>query len=272
MLKKIFTIAFLLHFFVSYGAQVDTIITHSKVMNKDIKAVIILPDTYKKEEVKKYPVVYLLHGYSGNYAVWAKVAAVQKASDMYNMIIVCADGGYGSWYWNSSIDKNYQYETYISKELVSWVDTRYHSIKSSEGRAIAGLSMGGYGALYLAIKHQAVFGAAGSMSGGVDIRPFPNNWEMAKRIGSYRQNKNIWDSLTIKNLLYLLEPKTLKIIIDCGIEDFFYEVNEDLHQTMKLQNIAHDYIVRPGAHTWNYWQNAIQYQLLYFNAFFNKTD
>ena len=270
MIRKIFTIAFLLHFFVSYGAQVDTVITQSKVMNKDIKAVIILPDTYKKAEAKKYPVVYILHGYSGNYAVWPKAAAVQKAADIYDMIIVCPDGGYGSWYWNSPLDKNYQYETYISHELVNWVDFNYNTIKSPKARAITGKSMGGYGAMFLAIRHNDIFGAAGSMSGGVDIRPFPNNWEMAKRIGAYSQNKNIWDSLTIKNLLYLIEPKSLKIIIDCGAEDFFYAVNEDLHQTLKLQNIAHDYIVRPGGHTWEYWQNAIQYQLLYFNNFFKN--
>ena len=98
------------------------------------------------------------------------------------MIIVCPDGGFGSWYWDSPVDAGSQYETYVSNELVTWIDSKYKTIKTRKGRAITGLSMGGQGALYLAFRHQDIFGAAGSMSGGVDIRPFPetgiwqNDW------------------------------------------------------------------------------------------------
>lgn len=270
MINKILTSFFLLFFYSGYAAQVDTVLTRSDVMNKDIKAVVILPDSYKKNAEQKYPVVYLLHGYSGNYAAWLKASSLLTAADYFNMIIVSADGGFSSWYWDSPIDKKYQYETYISKELVNWVDARYHTMKTPKARAITGLSMGGYGSLFLAIKHQDVFGAVGSMSGGVDIRPFPNNWDMAKRIGKYNENKQGWDSVTIKNMLHLIEPNKLKIIFDCGKDDFFFQVNESLHQTMLYMNIAHDYTVRPGAHDWAYWQNAIQYQLLFFNQFFNE--
>jgi S-formylglutathione hydrolase FrmB len=126
-------------------------------MKKNIKAVVITPDSYK--EAKALPVVYLLHGYSGNYADWiTKAAGFEKAVDLYNMIIVCPDGN-NSWYWDSPLDEKYKYETYVSGELVKWVDGRYKTIKSREGRAITGLSMGGHGALYLALKHQDIFGA-----------------------------------------------------------------------------------------------------------------
>jgi S-formylglutathione hydrolase FrmB len=250
------------------ASKADTVVTYSAAMKKDIKAVIITPDTYHKN--RQYPVVYLLHGYSGNYSGWSKAAAVLQAADLYNQILVCADGGFSSWYWDSPVDPSYKYETYISKELTAWVDKNYSTIQNAGGRAIAGLSMGGHGALYLAIKHPDVFGACGSMSGGVDIRPFPDNWDIAKRLGKYSENPESWEKNTVINMLHLIRPKTLSIIIDCGTEDFFFRVNNELHQQLLYRNIAHDYITRPGGHTWPYWENAVAYQLLFFHNFFTK--
>ena len=109
--------------------------------------------------------------------------------------------------------------------------------------------MGGHGALYLAFKHQDVFGAAGSMSGGVDITPFPNNWDISKRLGSYAQQPERWESNTVINLTHLLTPNALAIIIDCGTNDFFYNVNVKLHDKLVYSNIPHDFITRPGGHT-----------------------
>ncbi|MGN6494369.1 MAG: alpha/beta hydrolase [Agriterribacter sp.] len=236
-------------------------------MKKQIKAVVIRPDNYEKE--KALPVVYLLHGYSGNYANWTnKVKGLEKAVDLYRCMIVCPDGGFGSWYWDSYLDSSSRYETYVSWELVSWVDQKYKTIKNKSGRAITGLSMGGHGALYLAFKHPDVFGAAGSMSGGVDIRPFPNNWDMAKHLGPYAQHPERWEKNTVINMLYLLAPGKLSLIIDCGTEDFFFKVNEELHEQLLLRNIPHDYITRPGAHNWEYWANAVQYQLLFMHRYF----
>jgi S-formylglutathione hydrolase FrmB len=131
--------------------------------------------------------------------------------------------------------------------------------------------MGGHGALYLALRHQDVFGAAGSMSGGVDIRPFPENWDMAKRLGKFSEQPANWESHTVINLLHLLTAKSMALIIDCGTEDFFYKVNENLHQQLVYRNIPHDYIARPGAHDWNYWNNAIKFQLLFMDNYFKKS-
>ncbi len=262
---------FVVHAPALYAAVVDTVDTYSAVMQKTLKAVVIRPDHYDRLEA--LPVVYLLHGYSGTYSDWIKKAAgFEKAADYHQMIIVCPDGGYGSWYWDSPADPAFQYETYIARELVAWVDAHYKTIKSSKGRAITGLSMGGHGALYLAIKHQDIFGAAGSMSGGVDIRPFPHNWDMAKRLGSYAENPGIWETHTVLNLLHLIPPKSLKLIIDCGVGDFFYHVNEALHQQLRYRNIEHDYITRPGAHNWSYWQQAVPYQLLFFSNYFREAQ
>ncbi|MEO5888636.1 MAG: alpha/beta hydrolase-fold protein [Ferruginibacter sp.] len=249
------------------AAIVDTIVTYSPAMKKNIKAVIIRPDGY--ETIKEFPVVYLLHGYGGNYADWiTKAKGFEKAADLYQMIIVCPDGGIGSWYWDSPVDSAFRYETYVADELVKSIDGKYKTISDRTGRAITGLSMGGHGALWLAFRHQDIFGAAGSMSGGVDIRPFPDNWDMAKRLGSYSTQPDRWEKYTVINQLYLLKPTALSLIIDCGTEDFFFKVNDNLHQQLLMRNIPHDFIVRPGMHNWPYWTNAIGYQLLFMNNFF----
>jgi S-formylglutathione hydrolase FrmB len=251
----------------SFAATVDTVLTRSQAMKKDIKAVVIKPSSYNNQ--LRFPVVYLLHGYSGNHADWiSKVPHIREEADRYNLIIVCPDGGFSSWYWDSPIDPSFQYETYISSELVSYIDKQYKTIASPEGRAITGLSMGGHGALYLAIRHPDVYGAAGSMSGGVDIRPFPFNWDMAIRLGSYAANRQVWEERTVINMLHLIEPHRLALIIDCGRDDFFFAVNENLHRELMYRNIKHDYIVRPGVHNWEYWSEAVRYQLLFMHRFF----
>ena len=267
-MKKIFFLfALLVTSVMSMAAIVDTVTTYSLSMKKDIKAVVIRPQNY--DALEGVPVVYLLHGYSDNYSGWiTKAPGIAQLADQYGIMIVCPDGGYGSWYWDSMADPAFKYETYIASELVQWVDSKYRTIKNRKGRAITGLSMGGHGALYLAIKHLDVFGAAGSMSGGVDIRPFPNNWEISKRLGEYSAEPARWEQNTVINMLHLLNPKSLKLMIDCGTGDFFYAVNEKLHQEMIYRNIPHDYISRPGAHNWPYWQNAIKYQLVFMNDFF----
>ena len=250
------------------SAIVDTIQVYSPSMQKNIKAVIVTPDNYAL--AKELPVVYLLHGYSGNHLDWInKAKGFEKAADQFNFIIVCPDGGFSSWYWDSPVDPASKYETFVSGELVKAIDAKYKTIKDRKGRAITGLSMGGHGALYLAFRHQEVFGAAGSMSGGVDIRPFPNNWDMAKRLGTYAEQPERWEKNTVINLLNLLTPNSLAIIIDCGTDDFFYKVNQNLHEQLLYRNISHDYIIRPGGHTWPYWTNAVKFQFLFMSNYFN---
>lgn len=250
------------------AAQMDTLQVYSEAMKKDIPVIVVKPDSYAKD--KSYPVVYLLHGYSGNYqSDWAAPHFdTVRHADTYDMLFVVPDGGFGSWYFDSPVDPAWRYETFVSKELVSYIDQNYPTVADRKGRAIAGLSMGGHGALYLAFRHQPVFGAAGSMSGGVDIRPFPLNWDLAKRLGDYSQYPENWEKNTVINMTHLLAPNSLALIIDCGTEDFFYEVNCQLHEKLLYLNIPHTFISRPGAHNPEYWRNAVKYQLLFFNDFF----
>ncbi len=269
---KRFTLSYLFLFFTTYftfSAVVDTVNVYSKKMGKEIKNVVIKPNSYNEQT--EYSVVYLLHGHGGRYDNWInRVPSITHLADIHNVMIVCPDGGYNSWYWDSTIDSTYQYESFVVNELVSWIDKNYKTIASREGRAITGLSMGGHGGLYLGFRNQDIFGACGSMSGGVDIRPYPDNWGMKDYIGIQSESPESWESHTVMGLLHLLTPNRLKIIIDCGTGDFFYEVNKRLHNELLYRNIPHDFISRPGVHNWDYWENSIKYQTLFFSEYFKN--
>jgi S-formylglutathione hydrolase FrmB len=255
---------------VSFAATVDTLSIYSAAMKKSFNCVIIKPATYKKEK-KGFPVVYLLHGYSGAYNDWIqRVPALKNYADEYALLIVCPDGGYSSWYFDSPVDSSMRYETYIGKEIPDFIDKHYKTIKDRKARAITGLSMGGHGGLFLGFRHPSTFGACGSMSGGVDLYSSKNKFEISKRLGDTVTFAGNWKNYSVMNVIETIPADPLAIIIDCGTEDFFYNINKALHEKMLRLKIAHDYIERPGKHDWNYWQNAVKYQLLYFRGYFDR--
>lgn len=258
--------------FSAQGAKIDTLIIYSNAMNKSINNIVITPDNYSQQN-DPYSTLYLLHGAGDDYAIWAhRMSSVTDYADQYNIIIVCPDGASTSWYFDSPIDNKMQYETYVSAEVVAQVDNKYHTKADKSGRAITGLSMGGHGAFYLAFKHPNIWGAAGSMSGGLDIRSFPNNWDIAKRLGPYKENQEVWDNNTVVKMVDLLEDQNTQLIFDCGIDDFFLKVNRNMHSILLEQGVPHDYIERPGGHTKAYWENSLKYQVLFFNDFFNQVS
>lgn len=238
----------------------------SDAMNKNIPVTVLLPDTYI--EADSLPTVYLLHGYGDNYKAWADKGQAGPLADRHGVIIVIPDGGTDSWYFDSPVDPSYRYETFVTRELIPYIDRHYKSAADRTMRAITGLSMGGHGALYLAIRHQDLFAAAGSMSGGVDIRPFPDNWGIPDRLGKIDEHPENWERNTVINMTDQLAPDSLKIIFDCGTDDFFYGVNCALHEKLLKAGIPHDYYQRPGSHNWDYWSNAVQYQMLFFSNLF----
>lgn len=272
-----------------HAQSVDTVAVFSPSMQKEVKAVVILPDGYDAQAATPYPVVYLLHGYSGDHRQFlaSRPELPQDATDM-RCIIVCPDGGYDSWYWDSPKVPECRYETFITRELVPHMDKHYHTLADRTGRAITGNSMGGHGALWCAFRNADVYGACGSIHGGVDIRPFPDNWGMKRHLGEYFENPQVWDDHSVVNQLYRVRaatgvpggwgnphlkqvlPRQLAIIIDCGTDDFFFDVNAALHEKMLYYGIVHDYIVRPGTHSGNYASNALSFQLLFFKNFFAR--
>jgi len=251
---------------------VDTVSIPSKAMGKTFKCVVIMPDNYAKDtdKSKHYPVVYLLHGYGGWYSNYVtRLPEIVKYADQFQFIIVTPEGK-DSWYINSPVDDSMKFETYVGTEIPAWIDTHYTTISDRKGRAITGLSMGGHGGLYLGWRHADLFGACGSMSGGVYLRPFPKNWQLMKRLGDTLSKAENWEKYSVLNVIEEKPKDSLAIIIDCGTEDFFYDVNNRLHAKMEKLKIPHDYITRPGAHNWDYWRNALQYQFLFFSNYFNR--
>lgn len=249
------------------AGQTDTILVHSAAMNKDIKCVVIIPD---QRAGARWPCLYLLHGYGGNYAQWPSVAPqLKRDADSLGILFICPDGGYDSWYFDSPIDPSIRYETFVTKELIAYIDSHYPTLADRAHRAITGLSMGGHGALYLAMHHKDLFGAAGATSGGVDFRPFPNNWGIKKDLGEEASNQAVWDAHTVMAAADSLQNGDLKIIFDCGVNDFFLTVNRALHQKLLEKKIDHDYTERPGRHAGAYWHNSIDYQVLFFNKYFS---
>lgn len=251
------------------SGNVDTVLVHSDVMNKDIKTVVITPTQTRKNRDARYPVVYLLHGATGNCKYWLEKvkSTLPEIADEKGMIFVTPDA-LNSWYIDSPINKKLQYETFTSAELVRYIDAHYPTVPKREGRAVTGLSMGGHGALYLAFRHKDVYGACGSMSGGVDFRPFPRNWEIRLSLGEMASNRKRWDDHVVVNQINRINNGDLSIIIDCGEGDFFLEVNKTLHERLLGRGIDHDFTLRPGAHNPQYWHNAIDYQLLFFQKYF----
>ena len=254
------------------AANVDTVSIPSKAMGKTYKCVVIMPDSYAKntDKSKSYPVVYLLHGYGGWYSNYiTRLPDIVKYADQHQFIIVTPEGK-DSWYLDSPVDDSMKFETYVGIEIPAWIDSHYNTISDRKGRAITGLSMGGHGGLFLGWRHADLFGACGSMSGGVYLRPFPKNWQLMKRLGDTLSKAENWEKYSVLNVIEEKPKDSLAIIIDCGTEDFFYDVNNRLHAKMEKLKIPHDYITRPGAHNWDYWRNALQYQFLFFSNYFKR--
>ena len=231
------------------------------------KAIVITPDG---AEGQRFPTVYLLNGYDGDRYSWHIIRPdLPQLADQLGIVIVTTDGR-DSWYWDSPVVPEMKMESFIVNDLVPYIDSHYPTKAEALYRAVAGLSMGGHGSLWLGIRHSDIWGNAGSTSGGVDICPFSKKWKMAQWLGPLEENQEVWHNHTVMGILDNLQPGQLNIIFDCGVDDFFIEVNRNLHKALLEKGIAHDYIERPGNHTRTYWRNSILYQLIFFSNCFNK--
>jgi putative tributyrin esterase len=262
----------------SFAARVDTLNIPSAAMKKNYKAAVVLPDSYAKSK-STYPVLCLLHGGGGQFSDWLKQTPdkqlLHKLADQYNLIIVTPEGEKLGGYLDSPIQKDNLFETYITKEVIGRIDESYRTIRNRNGRVITGLSMGGHGALYLATRHPDLFCAAGSMSGALDLSPA--NWridpEFAERIkpgferilGPLGSKPDYYAANSVVNMTDQMKVNDVKLIIDCGVDDFLIEPNRELHRRLVYNKVVHDYTERPGGHTWDYWENSLPYHVLFFN-------
>ncbi len=247
------------------AAVVDTVEIATRFLPIPMKVSVVTPSTGAEGE--RFPSVYILNGHGGDYRIWLqRNNHLHQLADMYKMIFVFPDGR-DSWYWDTP---KMRMESFFVEDLVTYIDEKFPTIANRDKRAITGLSMGGHGALWLATRHPELWGSVGSMSGGVDIRPFPRSWNMPELLGQQADNEQKWADHTIITQVHKWKPGELNIIIDCGTEDVFTVANEKLHQELRKYKIPHDYISRPGKHVWPYWNNSIYYHLLFFHNIFSK--
>ena len=197
---------------------------------------------YSKSMRKDIPVTVILpKGYS--------------AGKSYNTIYVLH-----GWSGNN---KNYPEKTSIGK-LADQYNIIYVSPDGNYDSWYIDSPMGGFGAFYIGSKNQDVFGNIGSMSGGMNPEQYKGNWGIEKVLNSD------WKEYNIKDISHQLIGTKSNIIIDCGVDDFFIEPNRELHKKLLELNIKHEYTERPGAHTWEYWDNSIKSQTYFFNQMFNR--
>ena len=252
------------------AATVDTIAIFSNSMHRTVKTVVITPSSYKTGN-NRFPVLYLLHGAGGSYSNWIiKVPHIQQLADQYQMMIVCPDGASTSWYFDSPIDSSFRFETFVGTEVPQYIDANYKTIADRKGRAITGLSMGGHGGIFLGFRHADRFSAAGSMSGALHVTVITQGYGVEKRLGDTAVNRKYWHDWSVLNVIEQYPKDSLDIIIDCGTEDRVLGMNKAVHEKMIKLKIPHDYIERPGEHNWPYWENSIDYQMLFFRKHFDK--
>ncbi len=242
----------------------------SALLGRAINYRILYPVKYHAPENRdtRFPVVYLLHGLTGQSSNWLEKTQVALYATHYDLFIVMVEGGNG-WYTDSATVPADKYESYILSELIPDVEKRFRVSTVREGRAIAGLSMGGYGAFKFGLKHPEMFGLAASMSGAFGAA----SWNEKELGGPGVISESLFktfgpaDSGTrATNDVFKLarEVAARKITplpyfyVDCGTEDFLFSNNRDFVNLLVELKIPHEYRQRPGAHAWTYWDLQIQ--------------
>jgi len=249
-------------------SSVETIQFQSALIGKTLPYNVALPPDYLSSRVTRYPVLYLLHGWEGHYSDWVTRTNVADYAAHYRMIVVMPEGN-DSWYVDGAAGMNDKYESYILKELMPDVDKRYRTIQSRYGRAIAGLSMGGYGAIKYGLKFPATFVFAGSISGAFGVTRYTNkemggaNLEPFMRtfgpVGSETRKTN--DVFEITRGLSAARVASLPYFyFDCGTEDAaqHFNPNRELSELFLEKKIPHEYRELPGNHSWQYWDQQVQ--------------
>jgi S-formylglutathione hydrolase FrmB len=251
------------------AGTIDTVQVTSQAMGRTLPAIVVLPDRYF-ETTEYFPVVYLLHGYTGDYTNWAAKIDLPSLADRYRCLIVCPEGGKDSWYLDSPVEPRSRYRTFVGEELRDEIDRRYRTYAFREGRAITGLSMGGHGALYLAYYYPENYCAAGTMSGVLDLRTTRLQGRILELLGFPPAATDSLQRYSAVHFVRRWNPPVPALLIDCGVEDRFLESNREVHARLLERGIPHDYVERPGGHSWEYWTNALEYHLLFFRKMFDR--
>jgi putative tributyrin esterase len=246
----------------------ETVQFQSTLIGKTLHYNVSLPRDYQTSPRTRYPVLYLLHGFSGHYSDWATRTKLADYAAEYRLIFVTPEGNNG-WYTDSVANPADKYESYILQELIPDVDRRFRTIQSRYARGIAGLSMGGYGALKFGLKHPDQFVFAASLSGATATAAWTEEdlkgmtairdslFGVFGPVGSDTRKKN--DIFEMVRALTPARVATLPYFyLDCGTEDFLIDMNQQFAALLREKKIPHEYRELPGTHNWAYWDQQVR--------------
>ena len=243
----------------------------SAALNRTMKYRVLLPEDYATSGVP-YHALYLLHGLTGDYLDWSTRTQLARLAHDVPLVIVMPDGE-NSWYVNAA-DKGPRFEDYIADDLVKDVESKYRVIRSRYGRAIAGLSMGGYGALRIALKRPGVFAAAGGFSSALGVTdPKFDDALTAYKDQLYKMFGPAESETRTANDILLIAGKAKPesapaLYLDCGTSDGLLPSNRELAAVLQKRGFAYEFHEVPGAHTWDYWNRRMEVFLPWLmNAF-----
>ena len=247
----------------------ETVQFESRLVGASLPYNVILPTDYKRGSSKnrRYPVLYLLHGLGGSAGDWVSARAhLADYAAQYPFIIVVPEGKDG-WY-TDGLAPNEKFESYFVEELIPDVDRRFRTLPTREGRAVAGLSMGGYGSMKFALRRPEMFAFAASMSGALAVA----SWTPDQRIPEFvrpsviRVYGDAGSRVRAENDVYKLvrelTPERAKALpflyLDCGTEDFLLSNSRDFSALLVEKKVAHEFRELPGEHSWPYWDRQVQ--------------
>lgn len=228
---------------------------HSASLNRDMPYRVLLPSTIPPGA--RLPVVYLLHGGDGNFRDWSNYSDVARFA-LQNLILVMPDGD-ESYYTNSHDHPQDRYEEYIVNDLISDVETRFPVATGRANRAIAGLSMGGFGAVKLALKYPERFAFAGGLSSALDVPSRPFSFH---RIGQWRHHASIFGpagSITRRDndpfvLARSADPTKMPyLFLTCGDQEGLLATNQSFAKLLAERKFRYEFHIVPGGHNWGQW-------------------
>ena len=234
---------------------------HSPALQREMPYRVLLPAGYETSS-RRYPVLYLLHGLDGRYTDWTERTKLAQHLSGLDLIVVTPEGA-NSWYVNWHDGAAERWEDYLVVDLVAEIDARFRTDARREARFIAGLSMGGYGALRVALKHPRRYSFAASLSGAFNITRLESfGWrqslraEFARAFGPAGSERRAADDLF--SLAQSATPDGLpSLYIDCGASDTFLAANRELVAILQQSRIPYEYRETQGAHTWAYWDRQV---------------
>jgi S-formylglutathione hydrolase FrmB len=232
----------------------------SNILGKQVGSYVILPDAGKPP----YATYYLLHGLSDDYTIWHRRTRIEMYVANLPLVVVMPDG-YRGFYTNCN--EGPRYADYIGRELPDFMERTFPLKKVRGGRCVGGLSMGGYGALRIALGFADRFISANSHSGAVmrGTQPSPKNKEPEfQRVFGPRPEGSEHDLVALARKAKAAGTLP-KMLIDCGVEDFLIEENRRFHAHLQALRVPHEYAEFPGAHEWGYWDQHVQ-EALAFHA------